>query len=88
MPKQQPPDAPLLPPVEEVAQAIVDIAAAMKRMSATRLRRDAVVILISEHSKVGRPAVRKVLDSLGNMDKVWLKPLEAKKGSTNGTKSN
>lgn len=78
MPKQQPPDAPLLPPVEEVAQAIVDISAAMKKMNATRLRQEAVVILIHEHCKVGKPDIRRVIYSLENMDKQWLKPLETK----------
>jgi len=62
-------DPPLLPPVEEVAQAIVDIAAAMKKMNGTRLRRDAVVILINAHCRVGKPDIRLVLDSLANMDK-------------------
>lgn len=79
MPKQPPPEPPLLPPVEEVAQAIVDIAAAMKKMNSTRLRQEAIVILIHEHCKVGKLDIRRVIFSLENMDKQWLKPLETNK---------
>lgn len=69
-----------LPPVEEVAQAIVDIAAAVKKMNSSRLKREAVVILIQAQcgAHATRVQIRTVLDALDKMDKVWLKPLETK----------
>lgn len=73
-------DRPPLPPVEEVAQAIVDISAAVKKMNSTRLRRDAVVILLHAQcgSAVNRSQIRMVLNALDSMDREWLKPLEPK----------
>lgn len=69
-----------LPPVEEVAKAIVDIAAAMKKMNASRLKEDAIVILLQAQCgvHVNRTQIRIVLRELARMDKVWLKPLESK----------
>lgn len=64
-----------MPPVEEVAQAIVDIAAGMKKLSASRLKREAIVLLLHEMSKVGKPAIRSILNDLARMDSYWLKPL-------------
>lgn len=80
MPKPPPPNTPLLPPVEEVAQAIVDIAAAMKKMNETRLRKSAIIVLIHAQLRgVGKREIELVLDSLENMDKTWLRPLEKAK---------
>lgn len=68
----EPPEKPI--PVEVLAQAIIDISAAMKKIDASRLRREAVVLLISEHSGVGKPAVRLVLNNLEALESIWLKP--------------
>lgn len=78
MKKVEPILPPALPPVEEVAQAIVDIAAGMKKMSASRLKREAIVLLLHDASKVGKPDIRSILTHLENLDKTWLKPLETK----------
>jgi hypothetical protein len=80
--KKQSPQVQLesLPPVEEVAQSIVDIAAAMKRVNSTRLKQDGVIILLQAQcgAKVNRTQLRLVLNELSRMDKAWLKPLEKK----------
>lgn len=72
----------LLPPVEEVAKAITDIAAGMKKMNSSRLKRDGVVILLHAQcgTHVNRSQIRMVLSELERMDKAWLKPLEKKEG--------
>lgn len=69
-----------LPLVEEVAQAIVDIAAAMKRMNGMRLRQEGIVILIHAQCKghVNKSQILLVINELSRMDRAWLKPLEKK----------
>ncbi len=69
-----------LPNVEDVAQAIVDIDAAIKRMNSSRLKYDAIVTLLKAQcgSRVGVTQIRLVLQELGRMDRTWLKPLEVK----------
>lgn len=71
-----------LPPVEEVAKAITEIAAGMKKMNSSRLRQDAIVILLQAQcgTRVNRSQIRMVLNELSRMDKAWLKPLEKKEG--------
>lgn len=70
-----------LPPVEEVAQAIVDLSAAARKMMSSRLKEDAVVILLQAMSGgINRSDIRVILHNLQIMDKHWLKPLE--KGSS------
>lgn len=61
-------------PVEIIASAIVDIGAAMRKLNASRLSREALVILISHASKVGQRDVRTVLDNLDQLESHWLKP--------------
>lgn len=81
MPPRQPPAPEIqLPPVEEVAQAIVSIAAAMKKMNTSQLKREAIVILLQAQcgAHANRTQIRAVLNELSRMDKHWLKPLEKK----------
>jgi hypothetical protein len=68
-----------LPPVEEIAQAIVDISAAAKKLMGGRLKEDAIVILLQAMSGgVNRSDIRVVLRNLRQMDQYWLKPLPKK----------
>jgi hypothetical protein len=67
------------PPTPEVlAQAIVDIAAGLKKLNASRLKSNAVVLLVHEASGVGKPAVRAVLDALATLEQTYLKPKDRK----------
>lgn len=77
--KQQP-DVPEVP-AEIIAQSIETIAAGMKKLNSTRLTRRALVILLAEQSHVNRGDVIKVLDSLDQLERTWLKPKETKKPS-------
>ena len=74
--KVLPGDAPPTP--EVLAQSIVDIAAGMKKLNASRLKSDAVVLLVHHASGVGRPAVRAVLDALTTLEQRYLKPKDRK----------
>lgn len=78
--KQQPIEQTPLPPIEEVAQAIVDITAGMRRLNSARLNQDGIVILLQAQcgARVTRTQLRLVLKELSRMDKAWLKPLEKK----------
>jgi hypothetical protein len=64
-----------LPPIEEVAVAITEMAKAMRRLNSSRLKRDAIVTLIQHRSKVARKTIEIVLNNLEDMDKDYLKPL-------------
>ena len=68
-----------LPPIEEVAVAITEIAKAMRKLNSSRLKRDAIVTLIAHRSKVPRKTIEIVLNNLQDMDKDYLKPLAEKK---------
>jgi len=61
-------------PAEVIASAIVDIGKAMKKLSASRLEREAVVLLIAHDSGVAARNVRHVLTALDDLEMRWLKP--------------
>lgn len=70
-----------LPPVEEIAQAIADISIAARKLIGTRLKEEAIVILLQAMSGgVKRSDIKIILNNLQIMDRHWLKPLE--KGTT------
>lgn len=61
-------------PVEVMAQAIIQIAAAMDKISKTRLTRRAIVVLIQANSGLNQGTINIVLDNLADLEKNWLKP--------------
>lgn len=65
-------------PVEILAQSIEAIAAGMKKINASRLKRDAVVILLQAQTGVNRNDIRAVMDGLDSLERKWLKPKTAK----------
>lgn len=70
----------VLPPVEEIAQAIADIGIAARKLMSTRLKEEAIVILLQAMSgAVKRSDIKIILHNLQIMDKHWLKPLETKR---------
>lgn len=76
---KQPENPNPLPPPEEIAQAIIDLSAAAKKMMNTRLTTKAIIILLQSMSgKVKRSDIEIILHNLQLMDREWLKPLEKK----------
>lgn len=70
----------VLPPVEEIAQAIVDLSVAARKMMGSRLKEEAIVILLQSMSgAVKRSDIKIILNNLQIMDRHWLKPLETKR---------
>jgi hypothetical protein len=61
-------------PVEVMEQSIVDIAAAMKKINATRLTRRAIVVLIQSRVATSQAVINMVLDNLADLEKNFLKP--------------
>ena len=60
-------------PKEVLAQAVVDIAAAGKRLAAAKLNRKAVILLLSASSGVGKIDVAAVLDGIANLERDYLR---------------
>ncbi|HEY4356016.1 MAG TPA: hypothetical protein VGN16_09735 [Acidobacteriaceae bacterium] len=61
-------------PVELIESAIIDLAAGMKKLTATRLKRETIVVLLHEASNVGKPAIRAILNSMDQLEATFLKP--------------
>jgi len=57
---------------EVLAQAILDIDTAMKRLSNSGLRRRAVVALIHDHSGLRKTDIEIVLNNLESLRATWL----------------
>jgi hypothetical protein len=60
-------------PIEIIEQAIVDIAAGMKKLHSTRLTRKAIVTLLHASSGVNKGTIEIVLNNLELMEHTWLK---------------
>jgi len=58
-------------PVEKniLAQAIVDISDALKRLTASGVTRDAVVVLVKDRVGMNKGDIRAVLDSLRDLER-------------------
>lgn len=63
---------------EIIAQSIVEISKAMRRINNSRLTRDAIVTLIARKSGVGRENIDVVMNNLTDLENTWLKPLKKK----------
>lgn len=59
---------------ELLETAIVELAAAMRKLNATRLKRETIVTLLHDNSKLPKRDIRVLLDHLGNLEDVFLKP--------------
>lgn len=61
-------------PTEVIAQAVADIADGVKKINAGNLNRKGLLILLSHASGVPQRECKKVIDSLGDLGKRYLKP--------------
>jgi hypothetical protein len=72
-------DGQVLPPIEEIAQAISDLSDAARKMMSGRLNEKAIIILLQSMSgSVRRDDIRVILHNLQLMDREYLKPLAKK----------
>jgi hypothetical protein len=63
-----------MPASEIMAQAIVDIAAAMKHLAASPLKRSTIILLIHDATKLPRRQIEQVLNALESLETAYLKP--------------
>jgi hypothetical protein len=60
--------------VEVLAQAIVDIGKAAKRLAASRLNRKAVIVLLAHQTGIGQTVISNVLDGIEALEADYLRP--------------
>lgn len=72
----KPGDEPAAPEIIEAA--IIELAAGMKKLNATRLRRETIITLLHDNSKVAKRDIRLVLNNLDDLEGIFLKPKPAK----------
>lgn len=60
-------------PTEILAQAIEDVAKGMRKLMTTRLTKRAILLMIRDYSGVGMAEAERVIDSIENLDKRYLK---------------
>lgn len=61
-------------PAEVMEKAILDMAAGMRKLNDTRLRRETIVTLLHDNSKVAKRDIRLVLNNLDDLEGIFLKP--------------
>jgi hypothetical protein len=59
--------------VEVLAQAIVEIGKASKRLASSALNRKAVIVLLSHDTGLGQGVIKTVLDSIANLEATYLR---------------
>jgi hypothetical protein len=65
-------DEPL--PVEVIERAVVELAAGMKRLNDTRLKRETIVALLHDTSGIGKRQIEVILNCLDRLEQLYLKP--------------
>lgn len=61
-------------PVEILAESIVEISKAMRKINESRLTRKAIVALIHDKSNLHKTKIEIVLNNLDELENNWLKP--------------
>lgn len=61
-------------PAEIIERAIIDLAAGMKALDSSRLKRETIVTLLHASSGVGKPHIRLILNNLADLESTFLKP--------------
>lgn len=59
---------------EQIATSIVQISEGMRRLGTSRLKQEAIITLIHDHSRVAKSTIRIVLNNLDQLERTWLKP--------------
>ena len=57
----------------DIAEAILVISKAMKALSGSRLKREAIVALIKDKSGLNKGTIEVVLNNLDRLEETWLK---------------
>lgn len=62
-------------PIEIIAQSVIEIAQAFKKIEASKLSRRAIVLLINDKCSCGISAINEVLDVIPKLEKFYIKDL-------------
>lgn len=60
-------------PQEVMAAAIIDISNAMKKISQSRLSKEAIIVLIKDKTNFTKGTIKAVIDNLEDIERLWLK---------------
>lgn len=60
-------------PVEVMAQAVVDLSRAAKRLLNGPLKRDAIIVLIKDKTNLTKGVIAAVLDQLEDLERTWVR---------------
>lgn len=63
----------------ELEQAILGISKGMAELAKSRLRRETIVLLLHDATRVGKRHIEYVLNALERLEEQYLKPVPAKK---------
>lgn len=69
----QKPEEPIVA-TEILAQAILSLSNSMRLLNQSRLKREAIVVLIHDRSKIGKRDIEVILNNLEQLSDDWLKP--------------
>lgn len=58
---------------EVLVEAIQGMAAAMKKLDSTKLKRSAIVALIHDHTRIPKKTIEMILYNLDTLETIWLK---------------
>ena len=64
----------ILPPLEEIADAIMRLSEVGRAIGQTRLRQDAIILLLQQITKVTRSDIQYVLNALPELERTYLRP--------------
>lgn len=59
-------------PMELIAKAIIDLAAAYDKMKKSGVKDEVIVLLLHDYTKVGKPDIRRILSALPILKNVYL----------------
>lgn len=65
-------------PTEILAKSIADLGAAVRGMNATRLKREVLIVLLSDMTKQSKRQVAITLNALDQLEETYLKPKKGK----------
>lgn len=61
------------PPADDLAAAILELAAGVKKLEASRLNRKAILVLLAHHTKLGQREIAAVLEAIPQLARAYLK---------------
>lgn len=61
-------------PAEVMETEVLELAKAFKKLSSTRLKREAIITLLADTSKVAKGTIRIILNCLDQLEHLYLNP--------------